>query len=159
MDCVWPSLKAKKVHRPCTENRLLTGGGASLECWRSDAEVVENFFQLLQQLLFVDIFQAAQCARACTRHAVANFVAGVIGIGVKIDSRVMVHAGGGLLLEAVKLDAIDGASKGRASQLCRNIYVGADGFRRSVVRADREKQIHKICAEMNSLRRLHRGES
>src|SRR5438445_12437611 len=156
MDCVWPSPKARKK---CTENRLLARGGASLECWRSDADAVENFFQLVQQILFVDILQAAQCARACTRHTVANFVAGVIAIGVKIDSRVMVHAGGGLLLEAVKLDAIDGASKGRASQLCRNIYVGADGFRRSVVRADREKLVHKICAEMNSLRRLHRGES
>src|SRR6266568_8258706 len=157
MDCVWPSLKAKKVHRPCTENRLLTSGGASLECWRSDADVVENFFQLVQQILFVDIFQAAQCAGACTRHPVANFITSVIGIGVKIDSRVMVHAGGGLLLEAVKVDAIDGASKRRASQLCRNIYVGADSFGRSVVRADREKLVHKICAEMNSLGRFHGG--
>jgi len=61
-------------------------------------------------------------------YTVADFVAGIVGEGVKIDARVLVHAGRGVFIEAVKVDSIDGAGYRCTARLGGNIEISTNRF-------------------------------
>ena len=48
---------------------------------------------------------------------VADFVAGVVGEGVKVEAGVLVHAGGGMFRKAAKCNPVNGASNRLAPRL------------------------------------------
>ena len=78
---------------------------------------------------------------------------------MEVDAGVLVHAGSRLFTKTVKVDAVDGASNGRAARLARNIEIGASGFRGTVMRADGDKFVYEICSEVQPLRRFDGGEA
>ncbi len=109
------------------------GRTGPLESGRVDANVVEHALEFAQQIFLVDIFQmtggggricgVAGAVRGCADgcYPVADFVASIVGEGMKINSRILVHAGRGLFVEAVKLDSVHGARDWSAARLAGNI--------------------------------------
>jgi hypothetical protein len=87
----------------------LVGGGEAREVGRRDLDRVENLLKLRELPVEVDVLDVARCAVADGRYAVADFLAGFIGVSVQIDAGVLVHARGGAFLHTVKQNAVHSA--------------------------------------------------
>src|SRR5215813_4477864 len=137
----------------------LVGGGRALGLWRRDANGVENFLQPGELLTGVDMLDVARRAVADGSYAVADFVAGFIGVSMQIDAGVLVHAGGGPFFHPVKRNAVHGTREVRAAEFPTDVEFRAGFGVRSVKRADGEEFVHKVGARVHAGPRLDGSES